>query len=583
MSNRNRQKYFNTDNNNLQCPGVQVHDDPENIDITIDPKLHPMSIGKRRETVDKLRTKQYVKIQTPQKGEIRNPDTVKLDRYQQDLNDMKKEIFDMVDQRINYLMENMTKAKLNTKPVEMCCSNSNQNPKCSFDFLMGNGDQWKRPPTNTDKINITREFQLSVSSKANKNSDVSSVQTEFQNSILNKFKQDNGGIDSNDLKCTPLADSKILQSKKGETNEGSKSQVAESMVTQMITISRQDKKYQKSEIIDNTEQTNVCKKISRETGVKIEIFPEKDNSTFLLNGNKDGVGVSKLKIAANFPIKEKIIEIVLNVPTKYHSYFLNRQAEVKKQIISENNGVSIVFPPMNSVFSGVFINGPKYFVKKVKNKINAIVNDLEQRDANEYRDISQQDCVCASSIDKELITIEMTIDPELHSMIIGKKGETVDKMRAKYDVKIKIPQKWEIINPDSVKIVGYRQNVENAKNEILKMVDHRKNCYKRKIFIEPQILSRIIGFQWSRIKKTMDEYHVYIKQDSANPNLFTLYPEYGFTRHEINDLIECNQKSQGNATYVMGNDDQWERTQANTNTNSTRNSPSFVGTENIQQ
>jgi len=54
----------------------------------------------------------------------------------------------------------------------------------------------------------------------------------------------------------------------------------------------------------------------------------------------------------------------------------------------------------------------------------------------------------------------MVIEPEFHSMIIGKKGETVRNLRKKYSVQVILPKRGEGVNENIVTIVGYQQSAE---------------------------------------------------------------------------------------------------------------------------
>lgn len=66
----------------------------------------------------------------------------------------------------------------------------------------------------------------------------------------------------------------------------------------------------------------------------------------------------------------------MSVPPKHHRHFVARRAEVINQISAEYNGVTVTFPQVNSNSSEVVIRGHKDYVENVKNKIDAIVQDL---------------------------------------------------------------------------------------------------------------------------------------------------------------------------------------------------------------
>ncbi|XP_022182851.1 vigilin [Myzus persicae] len=492
-------------------------------------------------------------------------------------------------------------------------------------------------------------------------------------------------------------------------------------------------------------------------GVSIT-FPKlaSNDDVVIIKGDKTNAEEAKRKIEEIVKDLENIIEITMSVPPKHHRHFVARRAEVINQISAEYNGVTVTFPQVNSNSSEVLIKGHKDFVEKVKNKINNIVIDLEQRitveviipqrmhrvlmrnrdllegmrrdldvwikfperppedqynreqeDVNVVEETDEnrapsvndivtifgkpENCESAKQIlidnipktidlnvpseyhrsligskgatirklsddynvqikvpnqeqnadiikitgvqkdidevvaaikeemrlydadkeDRQLRSyeIQMTIEPEFHPMIIGKKGDTVRNLRNKYGVQVNLPRRGEGNNENIVTVVGYQQSAESARDEIQEMVDKLKNVYKEEIYIDSRIHSRLIGFRGRNISQIMDKYHVDIrfsKSDSSNPDLVVVYAREDATQDDVldcmdylemiqqdylDDLVENeakasfkpktesqsvpngNHNSQG-AGFVMGNAP-WEK--AHPDTNSTRDFPSFAG------
>ena len=63
------------------------------------------------------------------------------------------------------------------------------------------------------------------------------------------------------------------------------------------------------------------------------------------------------------------------------------------------------------------------------------------------------------------------MDPKYHPSIIGRKGATIQKLREDHDVRVRLPAK-EDANPDEITITGYEHQVNEAKEEILKIVQN---------------------------------------------------------------------------------------------------------------
>lgn len=494
-------------------------------------------------------------------------------------------------------------------------------------------------------------------------------------------------------------------------------------------------------------------------GVSIT-FPKlaSNDNVVILKGDKTNVEEAKRRVEDIVKDLENIVEITTSVPPKHHRHFVARRAEVINQISAEYNGVTVTFPQVNSNSSEVLIRGHKDYVENVKNKINAIVQDLELRvtieivipqrmhrvlmrnrdllegmrrdldvwikfperppedqynrdtddinseepdenrapnvndivtifgkpencekaklilidnipktiDLNvpsEYhrsligtkgatiRKLSEDynvqikvpnqeqnaDIIKITGVQKDIdevvaaikeemrlydadkedrqlrsYEIQMTIEPEFHPMIIGKKGETVRNLRNKYGVQVNLPRRGEGNNENIVTVVGYQQKAELARDEIQEMVDKLKNVYKEEIYIDSRIHSRLIGFRGRNISQIMDKYHVDIrfsKSDSNDPDLVIVYAREDATQDDVLDCMDyldmiqqdyladlleseakanlkpkpdnqsvhnggTNHNSQG-AGFVMGNGAPWEK--AHPDTNSTRDFPSFAG------
>ncbi|XP_029347773.1 vigilin-like [Acyrthosiphon pisum] len=493
-------------------------------------------------------------------------------------------------------------------------------------------------------------------------------------------------------------------------------------------------------------------------GVSIT-FPKlaSSNDVVIIKGDKTNAEDAKRKIKEIVKDLENIIEVTMSVPPKHHRHFVARRAEVINQISAEYNGVNVSFPQVNSNSSEVLIKGHKDFVEKVKNKINNIVIDLEQRitvevsipqrmhrvlmrnrdlleglrrdldvwikfpekptedqfnhkqeDVNVVEDTDEkcapsvndivtisgksENCERAKQIlidnipktidlnvpseyhrsligskgvtirkfsddynvqikvpnqeqnsdiikitgmqkdidevvaaikeemrlydadkkDRQLRSyeIQMTIEPEFHPMIIGKKGDTVRNLHNKYGVQVNLPRRGEGINENIVTVVGYQQSAEAARDEIQEMVNKLKNVCKEMIYIDSRIHSRLIGSRGRNISQIMDKYHVDIrfsKSDSCNPDLVVIYAREDATQDDVLDCMDYlemiqqdymadlvenearanlkpktesqsvpngNHNLQGGAGFFMGNGAPWEK--AHPDTNSTRDFPSFA-------
>ncbi len=67
-------------------------------------------------------------------------------------------------------------------------------------------------------------------------------------------------------------------------------------------------------------------------------------------------------------------------------------------------------------------------------------------------------------------TVEMKCKPEYHRFLIGKGGAKIRKVRDEFEARIIFPQKESDDESDVIVIIGRKENVENAKGHLLKLI-----------------------------------------------------------------------------------------------------------------
>lgn len=102
----------------------------------------------------------------------------------------------------------------------------------------------------------------------------------------------------------------------------------------------------------------------------------------------------------------------------------------------------------DSVSDEVHIHGPKEEVSKAKSMLSDIAN--KHAEAN--------------------FTVEITCKPEYHRFLIGRGGAKIRKVRDEFDARIIFPQKESDDDSDAILIIGRKENVEKAKEHLLKLI-----------------------------------------------------------------------------------------------------------------
>jgi len=136
--------------------------------------------------------------------------------------------------------------------------------------------------------------------------------------------------------------------------------------------------------------------------------------------------------------KLRQFELVMNVPVEYHPKLIGRRGAVIQKL-REQHGVNIQVPPSNSApdderSNEIRLIGYEQNCMQAKEAIQGIIGELEDQ-----------------------TTLEVNINNQIHSRIIGQKGRTVRKLMEQFKVDIRFPRGE---NPDQVLVTGTQDNCE---------------------------------------------------------------------------------------------------------------------------
>lgn len=138
-------------------------------------------------------------------------------------------------------------------------------------------------------------------------------------------------------------------------------------------------------------------------------------------------------------------ELVMNVPAEYHPKLIGRRGAVITKL-RERHNVNIQVPPSNTetddeTASQIRIIGYEKNCMEAKESIQDIIGNLEDQ-----------------------VTLEVSINSQIHSRIIGQKGRTVRKLMEQFKTDIRFPRGE---NPDQVQITGSQENCEACIEHLL--------------------------------------------------------------------------------------------------------------------
>merc|ERR1712183_1123548 len=235
---------------------------------------------------------------------------------------------------------------------------------------------------------------------------------------------------------------------------------------------------------DDAPQTNGEAETDEEAKQREEIRKK----TIVIDGHKDKVLLAIDALKALIPISEEV-----SIPYTYHRYIIGEKGKKVRELMDKCN-VHVNIPKMDLKSDIITISGTADRLAMCKIELDARVKVIEDEEA-----------------DRKLKSFQLTLEvpPQFHSKIIGRKGETVSKIRDKYDVNIQFPKKNEPEqDQNKIRIVGYEEKTELAKKDIMDIVGELESHVSVDVHIDARLHSRFIGFKGSTLRQIMKTYGV---------------------------------------------------------------------------
>jgi len=189
----------------------------------------------------------------------------------------------------------------------------------------------------------------------------------------------------------------------------------------------------------------------------------------------------------------------MEVPFKFHSKIIGQRGAKIRAVMEEHN-VQIRMPPAAHHSDTITIQGSSDGVAGAKASILENVERLEEEER-----------------EKELKSFQVTVnvDPQFHSKIIGKKGATINKLREKYDVNVRIPDRADQ-DPTLITIIGFQEKAEQAREAIIDIAGELASQITMDVPIDSVFHARLIGQRGRNIRKIMEKFKVLIAFPGAN-------------------------------------------------------------------
>ncbi len=243
------------------------------------------------------------------------------------------------------------------------------------------------------------------------------------------------------------------------------------------------------------------KKIRDETQTRIDVPAEaSDSNVITLTGKKENV------LKARKMFEEKIKELVnikedfVEIPHQLHTALIGKGGAIIKQLRKDCGGVIINFPAENDLSDKIVIKGPLDEIKKAKQELLKL--------AEQKNDLSYSEDIYAKA--------------EYHRYLVGHKGNNINSLRDKFNVRILFPSIKDdnnnkakpttgdevstIPNPnDIISIVGKKENVKSARAELEAAIKNLDEQVSDEVQVDPKWHKRFITRRAKLINQISDE------------------------------------------------------------------------------
>jgi len=238
-----------------------------------------------------------------------------------------------------------------------------------------------------------------------------------------------------------------------------------------------DPKYHKHIIGKGGSNVN---RLKEETGVTINIADEK-SPMIRIEGSPQGVETAKAELMDMVAKMENEREKDIIIEHRFHKNIIGAKGEKIREIREMFNQVQVTFPDSSEKSDVVKIRGPKQDVESAYKHLQKLHKELLE---SSY-------------------SVKVPIYKEFHKNVIGKGGANIRKIREETSTRIDLPP--EGTDSDMIVIIGRKEDVEKARDRILKIQSELVSIISEELQIPAKFHQSLIGAGGKLIQSIMEE------------------------------------------------------------------------------
>lgn len=226
------------------------------------------------------------------------------------------------------------------------------------------------------------------------------------------------------------------------------------------------------------------KKIKDETGTTIDI-PDVNSSSdiIVITGHKEQAHKAKAMIMAIQSELANIVTKEVQISQKLHTSMIGPGGKLIQSIMTDCGDVHIRFPPEGTQSDIITLRGSEEDVEKAEVQLKKLG---EERLESSFTD-------------------EVHAKPEHHRFLIGRGGINIRKVREKTGARIIFPSNQDE-NQEVITIIGKKEAVEEAKQELMSKIKDLNNIVEGEVSIDPKHHKYFVARRAQVLRDIADEY-----------------------------------------------------------------------------